>query len=203
MGLFQGVASLTRFSNIYRLWQAPFVTDKLAPLLRRGEINSARRVLDVGCGPGTNAPNFAHAEYVGIDISQSYINTARRLHPGTFLTADVSTYQPAPGDEYDFVLVNSLLHHLEENAVRHILEAIRGQLTGDGHVHILELVLPERTSVARLLAKADRGDFPRPLETWRRLFRDVFEETVFEPYTVSRCGVALWSMVYFKRRAPQ
>ena len=203
MGLFQGVASLTRFASVYRLWQAPFVKDKLAPLLRRGEMASARRVLDVGCGPGTNAPSFAHADYVGIDISQVYIDTARRLYPGTFLTADVRTYQPSPGDEFDFVLVNSLLHHLETESVHHILQCVHGQLAGDGHVHILELVLPEQRSIARLLAKADRGEYPRPLETWRQLFRDVFEEVVFEPYAVRRGGVALWSMVYFKGRTRQ
>ncbi len=185
---------------MYRLWQAPFVRDKLAPLTRRHEIAAARRVLDVGCGPGTNASEFTHAEYVGIDLSEPYIQTARRRHRGTFLVADVRTYQPAADDRFDFVLVNSLLHHLDTPAVRHILRSVHAQLTADGHIHILELVLPRRTSVARLLARADRGDYPRPLEAWRELFGEAFEEIVFEPYVVARCGVALWEMVYFKGR---
>ena len=201
MGLFPAVTSLTRFTTIYRLWQAPFVLDKLAPLVRRGETASARRVLDVGCGPGTNAPQFAHAEYVGIDISQRYIEAARRRYPGTFVTADVRSYQPLPEDCFDFVLVNSLLHHLDTPAVARVLQCIRDQLAVSGHVHILELVLPERKSVSRLLAVADRGDYPRPLDAWRELFRDTFDEVVFEPYSVRRCGVSLWDMVYFKGRA--
>ena len=200
MGQFYGVSSLTRFPAVYRLWQAPFVRDKLAPMTRRNEIASAHRVLDVGCGPGTNAPEFTHAEYVGIDLSESYIQTARRRHGGTFLVADVRTYQPAANDRFDFVLVNSLLHHLDTPAVKRILQSVHGQLTDDGHVHILELVLPRRTSIARLLALADRGDYPRPREAWRDLFGEVFEEVVFEPYVVGRCGVALWEMVYFKGR---
>jgi SAM-dependent methyltransferase len=201
VGLFQDIASLTRFPIVYRLWQAPFVRDKLAPLLQRGELASARRVLDVGCGPGTNAPQFNHADYVGIDISERYIETARRRYRGTFQTADVRSYQPPPGEQFDFVLVNSLLHHLETAAVFRILQCVHDLLADGGHVHILELVLPERYCVAQMLARADRGDYPRSLKAWRQLFGDVFDEVVFEPYSVRRCGVALWNMVYFKGRA--
>jgi SAM-dependent methyltransferase len=203
VGGLQRLTSVTRFPAVYRLWQAPFVQDKLAPLLRRDEIAHARRVLDVGCGPGTNAPEFAHAEYVGIDISESYIETARRKHSGTFHVTDVRTYRSDAVDRFDFVLVNSLLHHLDTPSVTHILNGVREQLTEDGCVHILELVLPQRRSVSHLLARLDRGDYPRPLEKWRGLFQDVFEELVFEPYVVGRCGVALWDMIYFKGRAPQ
>jgi hypothetical protein len=74
-------------------------------------------------------------------------------------------------------------------------------LTDDGHVHILDLVLPIRPSVSRLLARADRGDYPRPLEQWRELFTAVFDPVVFEPYPLGAAGVTLWNMVYFKGRA--
>jgi hypothetical protein len=35
-------------------------------------------------------------------------------------------------------------------------------LSDCGHVHVIE-VLPSRSSLPRFLARADRGDFPRPL----------------------------------------
>ena len=35
---------------------------------------------------------------------------------------------------------------------------------------MLELVLPEKRSIARLLARWDRGKFARPLEEWQSLF---------------------------------
>ena len=58
---------------VYQLWQKPFVEQKLTPILRRGDITRARRVLDVGCGPGTNTSQFGNADYIGIDINPSYI----------------------------------------------------------------------------------------------------------------------------------
>jgi len=203
MGLLQATADLTRFPCVYQLWQAPFVDDKFEPLLRRTDLDRARRVLDVGCGPGTNAPFFAHTDYVGIDINQRYIDTARRRHRGTFRTGDIRLYEPDVGERFDFILVNSVLHHLDTEVVQKILASLSRQLTDDGHVHILELVLPERHGIARLLARADRGRFARPLAAWRRIFEDAFAPVVFEPYHVGRCNTHLWEMVYFKGKAGQ
>ena len=62
-------------------------------------------------------------------------------------------------------------------------------------------MLPAEPSLSRLLARWDRGDFPRPLETWQELFSEYFEPVVFQPYPLGAFGATLWSMVYFKGRA--
>ena len=51
---------------VYALWQAPFAKQKFAPIERRIAGHAIRRILDVGCGPGTNAARFDGADYVGI-----------------------------------------------------------------------------------------------------------------------------------------
>ena len=73
--------------------------------------------------------------------------------------------------------------------------------TDDGHVHIIELVLPEEASVARFLARADRGDYPRTIAQWKSIFSESFEPVTFEPFTLRRAGIDLWQLVYFKGRA--
>ncbi len=62
---------------IYRLWMAPFAEKKFAPIIARNDMQRIRRVLDVGCGPGTNAAHFAAADYLGIDLNQQYIRGCR------------------------------------------------------------------------------------------------------------------------------
>ena len=52
---------------VYETWQAPFVSAKLKPFLANVDLGRTRRVLDIGCGPGTNARVFAGCDYVGID----------------------------------------------------------------------------------------------------------------------------------------
>lgn len=191
-------SAVMRVPLVYRLWQAPFADAKLAPIRRRGDVAAARRVLDVGCGPGTNAPYFAHADYLGLDIDEGYIATARRRYGREFIAADARTYTAAEGERFDFILLNSLLHHIATDDVIRMLRQLARQLTPDGHIHILDLVLPPSPSFARWLALSDRGDFPRPLEAWAEIFRDAFDEVVFEPYPVSALGVPWWNMVYFK-----
>jgi SAM-dependent methyltransferase len=184
----------------YRLWQAPFAERKLAPLFQHNELAAARRVLDVGCGPGTNARHFTHADYIGVDNNPDYIDWARHRYGERFQVADVRNGLAAVGGGFDFILVNSLLHHLDSPDVRRILSELAGLLTGDGHVHILDLVMPDRPGLPRLLARWDRGDYPRPLGHWRELFTEAFEPVRLEPYPLRVFGLTLWSMVYFKGR---
>jgi SAM-dependent methyltransferase len=185
----------------YRLWQAPVAERKLAPVLAHNDLRSVRRVLDVGCGPGTNTHHFRHADYLGIDINPAYIASARRRHGRPFVVADVTTYTVQDDRRFDFIFVNSFLHHVDTASAERVLQHLHSLLTEDGHVHIIDLVLPAHRSIARFLARMDRGDFPRPLEEWRRLFSSHYEPVVFEPYALSAFDVPLWSLVYFKGRA--
>jgi SAM-dependent methyltransferase len=185
----------------YRLWQAPFAEQKFAPIVASGALRTARRVLDVGCGPGTNAHHFANADYLGIDINPAYIDDARRRHKREFVVGDVTTFVAKPGEQFDFILLNSLLHHIATPDVTRLLRHLSTLLTPDGHVHILDLVLHGGGSISRSLAEWDRGDYPRPLEEWRAIFADAFTPVVFEPYSLGAFGVTLWNMVYFKGRA--
>lgn len=193
--------ALLERSLVYRAWQAPFAERKLAPLRARNDFGAIRRVLDVGCGPGTNAPHFAHADYLGIDLNPGYVDDARRRHGRRFIAADVTEYRVDAAERFDFILVNSLFHHIDDAGTRRVLKHLAELVADDGHVHVLDLVLPGRASISRRLARWDRGEHPRPLEAWRRLFEESFETVVFEPYSLGALGVELWSMVYFKGRA--
>jgi SAM-dependent methyltransferase len=187
---------------VYRLWMAPFAERKFAPILAHNDLtNSVGRVLDVGCGPGTNAGHFSGSEYLGLDINERYVLDARRRYGREFRVVDVTRYAETASERADFILVNSFLHHVATPDARRILAALSSVLTENGHIHSLDLVMPERRSVARQLAQWDRGDYARPLSEWRELFEESFEPVVLEPYPVGAAGVTLWNMVYFKGRA--
>lgn len=69
---------------------------------------------------------------------------------------------------------------------------------------LVPLNVPNNLSSARLarqLALWDRGKFVRPLDEWKGIFSDTFEPVVFEPFWLTRLGVKLWNMVYFKGKA--
>ncbi|BDG04284.1 class I SAM-dependent methyltransferase [Anaeromyxobacter oryzae] len=186
---------------VYRLWQAPFAADKFAPVVAHNDLATVRRVLDVGCGPGTNTAFFPHAEYVGIDINPRYVAWARRRHGREFVVADICTHEFPADHGFDFVLVNSFLHHVNDDEARRILAAVARTLAPGGAAHVLDLVLPEGRSAARWLATHDRGKFARSLARWRELFAEVFEIDALQPYPLGVFGVPLWNMIYCKGRA--
>jgi trans-aconitate methyltransferase len=182
---------------VYSTWQAPFAEQKLEPLVRHMQRHAVRRVLDVGCGPGTNTKCFAEAEYVGIDINEAYLAHARRSHRGTFIAADLRTAALSDWGAFDTIIVNSVLHHLDDASVERILERLSQSLTAEGRVHVMELVLPAHLSRARLMARLDRGRYARSIAHWSGLFERHLECVVAEPYTF---GGGWWQMVYLQGR---
>lgn len=182
---------------VYSAWQAPFAAQKFAPVERWLRSHSVRRVLDVGCGAGTNVSHFAGADYVGVDVNERYLQAARTRFAGQFVQADLTSADLSSLGTFDMILANSFFHHVGDSDVRRILLQISRLLEPDGTVHILDLVLPDRPSFARMMARLDRGAYARPIERWRELFGACFETILFEPYSF---GGPLWSMVYFQGR---
>lgn len=188
---------------LFNLSQLPFTRQKFARILKHNDLSRVRSVLDVGCGPGTNAPSFAHAEYHGIDINPRYIDLARRRYKRDFLVADATSYVAPEGSRYDFILVNSFLHHIDTPAVSRILGHLSTLLAPDGYIHCLELVLPERRGVPLLFAKMDRGRFARPFASWRDLFSLHLQTETLEYFPIEHFGCKVMDLVYFKGRAKQ
>jgi SAM-dependent methyltransferase len=188
---------------VYRLWQAPFEKAKLTPVLLNADLSSVRKVLDVGCGPGTNAKCFAHQEYLGIDLNPAYVRFARERFGRRFEIVDVTAVDDAwlaDQGQFDFILVNSLMHHIDDRAGRRLLESLRSVTAAHGHLHLLELVRPASWNLSRVLAHADRGKFARSPSEWQRLWDGLFEPVVEKQFLLRACGLKLWSMIYLKGR---
>jgi SAM-dependent methyltransferase len=186
---------------VYRALQAPFHERKLAPFVRFLDQHPGMRILDVGCGPGTNAAHFRDHQYTGVDINPDYIASAQRRFQGRFLVGDVTDPAVLPAEQFDCVLLNSLMHHLDDGAVSGLLGRLGRFLAPGGSIHILDLVLPERWSAARVFARLDRGRFARPIAQWQALFERAMHIETMEQYPLGIPGVPLWHMVYCAGRS--
>jgi 2-polyprenyl-3-methyl-5-hydroxy-6-metoxy-1,4-benzoquinol methylase len=191
---------IMELTHAYRLWQAPFVNAKFAPVLAHNDMQKIKRALDVGCGPGTSARNFSSVQYIGIDHNPAYIEYAKKHYSGEFIVADATTYQIDSSERFDFILANSFLHHVDTPNAQRILAHLSTLISDEGYLHVIELLVPARPSLARLLAYADRGDFPRALHEWQEIIGGAFDPVVVEPFSLIMAGIRLWELVYFKCR---
>jgi SAM-dependent methyltransferase len=96
-------------------------------VLERGltEVETPRRVLDLGTGTGVAAfalaERFPTAEIVGVDLSPEMVEEARRKTPGelgrriTFTVADAA-HLPFPDGDFDLVTLNNMIPFFDELA---------------------------------------------------------------------------------------
>ena len=91
------------------------------------------RVLEVGCGLGTDGAQFAQAgaDYTGIDLTEAAVDLARRRFElfnldGSFRVADAERLD-FPDNSFDLVYSHGVLHHTPDTAaaVREIHRVLR------------------------------------------------------------------------------
>src|SRR5438309_4220848 len=80
------------------------------------------RVLEIGCGMGTDGAQFAQAgaDYTGVDLTDAAIELARKRFelsglPGNFQVADAENLE-FPDESFDVVYSHGVLHHTPDTA---------------------------------------------------------------------------------------
>jgi SAM-dependent methyltransferase len=99
--------------------------EKLHHLLRLVDFNRYRgkRVLEVGCGAGTDLVRFARggAQVTGIDLSSSAIDLARQNVAQQHLEPDLRVadgeHLPFPSDSFDFVFAHGVVQYTANDQV--------------------------------------------------------------------------------------
>src|SRR5262245_34023357 len=100
------IRGILEMPAVYAAWQAPFVSQKVAPFLRANDLQKIGRVLEIGCGPGTNAALFAKTPYVGIDLNPHYVKAALSRYRRTFLCGDATSFALPQEEPFDAVFIN-------------------------------------------------------------------------------------------------
>jgi trans-aconitate 2-methyltransferase len=93
-------------------------TRAAADLLAHVPLQAARRIVDVGCGPGNSTEllsrRYPHADILGIDTSPAMLEAAgARLPSVRFATADASQWTPGP--DVDLVYANATYQWVPEH----------------------------------------------------------------------------------------
>lgn len=194
--------SLLAYPKAYFAWQSLFAQRKVEVIGGDLDRLTPKSVLDLGCGPGINRNIFGEVQYFGVDISPAYIEIAQKQFADNFFVGDITTDLPLPTEFFDLILVNSVLHHLDENQIALALAAMGKYLKAGGELFILEPTLSTNDSaLIKCMANLDRGSTILSFEHWLQKMEDSFSVESYQRYDLGILGVSLWKMVYFRMKA--
>jgi cyclopropane fatty-acyl-phospholipid synthase-like methyltransferase len=135
------------------------------------------KILDIGCGTGEILEYLPRVDYFGIDLSMEYIHSAvdRYGDRGEFRVGRAES-APWPKDRsFDVVLSIGVLHHLGDGEVISFLDSIKSVMERDTRIVTVDPCFDdEQSSIAKSLARFDRGQNVRTESQYRSLFEKRF-----------------------------
>lgn len=153
---------------------------------------AGQKIVDIGCGPASTVHLLpTGVKYVGFDVSDKYISSARTKYARdpdkTFLVGvadDFVNHLPAQMQGADLVIINGLLHHLDDGEALTALKLARESLAPGGRLVCLESsFLLSQPFWARWVLEQDRGQNVRTEPEWKALVSNVFDK--FETYILT------------------
>jgi SAM-dependent methyltransferase len=164
--IFQGIAGAKKFREIY-------VAEYIAP-------TGTERILDIGCGTAAIFEYFPGIiDYVGFDASAEYINAAKARFAGRgqFFCQYVSEMTLEGMGEFDVVMANGLIHHLNNDEVANLCGISAKVLRPGGRMITHDPCYSNQQSrLARYIISRDRGQNVRNGEQYAALLRPFFSE---------------------------
>lgn len=103
------------------------------------ELFSGARILDLGCGPGTDAVKLAKKglKVYGFDLSEELLKIAsKQLPEGIFTQGDMLERFPYEDDFFDGVFAKASLLHIPRTKIEEVLKEILRVLKRNGVLHI-------------------------------------------------------------------
>ncbi len=140
-------------------------------------VTEEKKILDVGCGLGDNVLKFPNSEYVGIDISQEYIDNANNRFGklGRFYCISVDEIEKTDVTKIDIVIIKAVLHHLSDEQISGMLEKLKNIMNPGGVLITLDCAFfPKQNPISRMLVSLDRGMFVREVDHYRAVLRKSF-----------------------------
>ena len=94
------------------------------------------KILDIGCGPASILKHLNDVHYFGIDLSETYIETAQKTfgNKGTFYCASVDNFPTLSSTKFDRILLLGVLHHLTDAQISNMLPSIIKLLAPGGKI---------------------------------------------------------------------
>ena len=176
--MLQSLRSVLAIPAAYNLWWNVVGGRAFAKVLVREYLHPevGARLLEIGCGPGTIVGYLPQVEYLGFDLSSSYIEMARKRFPkAQFVCERVSQFSLAKQGSFDAVLALGIVHHLDDQEAKQLFQIAYDALKSGGKLITVDGVWTnDQSSAARWLLARDRGEYVRNKGDYVNIASQVF-----------------------------
>jgi cyclopropane fatty-acyl-phospholipid synthase-like methyltransferase len=192
-----GIKDVLAHPAIYDLHQYLIRGTAYAPefVLRHIKAKRGDRVLDIGCGTGAMLHYLPEVDYVGFDMSRTYIDACKKRfgNRGTFHQCEVKPDTIADYGQFDIVLAVGFVHHLDDAQARNMFIIASKALSSGGRLITLDgCYTTPQSPIARFLLDKDRGEFIRTERAYTAIAEGIFPKVTASirndmfrlPYTV-------------------
>jgi len=173
-----GIYKLLSIPKVYSFIQWLFYDARTESCFQESiGVTEEKKILDVGCGPGDNVLKYPNSEYVGIDISQEYIDNANNRFGmlGRFYCVSVDEIEKTDTTKIDIVIIKAVIHHLSDEQISGMLEKLKNIMNPGSVLITLDCAFfPKQNPISRMLVSLDRGMFVREVDHYRAVLRKSF-----------------------------
>ncbi len=177
-------------------------TRPAAELLARVPLHSPAQVVDLGCGPGNSTEllvrRYPQAATLGVDNSQSMLQSARERLPGTpFAFGDIAQW--SPDGPVDLLYANAALQWVPDHA--QLMPRLLGMLAPGG---VLAVQMPDNLDEpSHRLMRETAADprFAAHIGDADKLRARILPVRAYYDLLVGEADVDVWHTVYYHRMA--
>ena len=146
---------------------------------------AGKSVLDLGCGPGNTANEMApgYRTYVGVDISETALEKARRrteangrADKNSFVRGDFLGY--VPPQKFDVILFREAMYHVPLAKVKPMLDRLTKYLTVNGVFIVRMYLLDLKSRKSKFRPKAMMEVMEREYEVLEKTYYADSQATV-------------------------
>lgn len=177
-----GIHALLSSPFVYELFQNIMGAKSARERLVKDHIRPTpdMRILDLGCGPAEILRFLPEdIDYVGYDISETYIKNAREKFKGrgAFHCRLLELEEAKSLEKFDLVMAIGVLHHMDDDVAEAFITLAKAALKPGGRLLTHDPVYAKgQNPIAKFLIDNDRGQNVREAAAYEALARKVFSD---------------------------
>ena len=141
------------------------------------------KVLDFGCGTGSNSKLFHSEDYIGSEVDMSRVESSRKKYPKYKfekipIISSPKNMLPWKDNSFDMIFVSLCLHHINSKSCKLIFKEFRRVLKSGGKILGIEPALIDGKYFSNILMNIlDAGDYILPLNKYKKMYQSESFET--------------------------